>query len=163
VSQSIQQSAVRVAKRRRLGWSWHRRDRFGLRPVGRGWLRGQVQHLKEVKATDRFGERIVFCFDLLVAENQPPVEVRMPGNSFSAGIIPGALVDIRDPDPSQRPLVTTLLRFPPHYKYEVRAFYPGFEDPTPMQERLTKFGFVGGPIIAVLVLIGIYFFFFGRI
>jgi hypothetical protein len=161
VSQTRQQPAPRVSKARRFGFGWRRRDVFGLRPVRRGWVRGQVRNLQELKVTDTFGERTVYCFELLVAEHEPPVPVRMPGNSFSASVFNGALVDIRDPDPSQRPLVTKLLRFPPHYKYEVRAFYPGFENPTPAQERLTKFGFVMGPILAVLALIGLYFLFFG--
>jgi hypothetical protein len=142
-----------------MRWRAPKKDRWGFKPVRRGWVRGRIDGLQVHIEADPFGEVEVRDFVLLVDENTPPVPVQMRGNSFNAALSPGWLVDVRDHHPSVRPLQARYLYFPPRFENYVKAFYPGADEPTPLQNRLTGAAFLLGPVLVAAALLLIYFLF----
>lgn len=138
-----------------------RRDRFGLRPVRAGRLRGEVRNVRRDIDMGAFGSEIVFEFDLIAEEGAPAVAVRMSGTDFSGQPQDGQVVEVRDPDPARRPLMAHRLDLPFRRREAVIAYYPGRNDLTPAQQRLRGVLVVLGPLAFAAAAIGL-FIAFGR-
>ena len=87
-------------------------DRWRLKPVSPGYVRGQIRNIRRSEDISRFGQLNVVEFDLEVGGGQPMVPVKMLGLYFNRDIPSGQLCDIADPTPSVRPLVTGRISFP---------------------------------------------------
>ena len=138
-----------------------RRDRFGLRPVRAGRLRGEVRNVRRDTEMGAFGTEIVFAFDLIAEEGAPAVPVRISGTDFSGQPHDGQVVDVRDPNPAIRPLIAHRLDLPFGRREAVIAYYPGRNDLTPAQQRLRGMLVVLGPLAFAAAAIGL-FIAFGR-
>ncbi len=137
------------------------RDRWGLRPPRPGIVRGRITNVTRSIDVCDFGELIVLDFELFVGDDQPAVPVRMTGTDFSSALPEGHIVEVPDPDPAIRPIVTTRLDFPPRYENELIAYYPGRDDLPRGVMRMRGLMMVIGPIVFAVVLLGVFLFFFG--
>jgi hypothetical protein len=133
-----------------------RRDRFGLRPVRAGRLRGEVRNVRRDIEMGAFGSEIVFEFDLIAEEGAPAVAVRMSGTDFSGQPHDGQVVEVQDPDPARRPLIAHRLDLPLRRREAVIAYYPGRNDLTPAQQRLRGVLVVLGPLAFAAAAIGLF-------
>ena len=133
------------------------RDRWGLRPVRRGRVRGQIINLRRSFEVGEFGNLLVVDFDLAIDEGQPVVPVRMSGTIFDNEPLEGMVVEVRDPAPATRPIVAHRLAFPPHYQHEVVCFYPGRDEPSPGRQRMLGMLLVLGPLAFAAALLGLYY------
>lgn len=127
------------------------RDRWNQPPVRSGRLRGQVANVRGSETACEFGTLLIMDFDIVADPPRPGVPVRMSGISFSGQLIEGTVVDVPDPDPAQRPIITTRLFIPHgHEEWTFEAYYPGRDEPS--QRALTLHGLlaVGGPVLALL-------------
>ncbi|MBN9508607.1 MAG: hypothetical protein J0I21_05740 [Alphaproteobacteria bacterium] len=95
-----------------------------------GHVVGVVANLRRSTEPCAYGELHVLEFDLLRPHGAAPIPVRMRGMSFSRDLFVGQMVEVRDPDPETRPVVTRRLDYPPLYNTELVSFYPG-EGETP--------------------------------
>lgn len=137
------------------------RDRWGLRRVRAGRVRGQIRDIRRSFEVGVFGTITVIDFDLFIDDGLPPVPVRMSGTSFSDEPHEGHVVEVRDPDPTQRPIAPRQLYYPPGYEHEVISFFPGRDDPSALRERLRGVLVVLGPIAFALFMLGLFFAFYG--
>ena len=87
-------------------------DRWKLKPVGPGYLRGQIRNIRRSEDISRFGTLRVVEFDLDRGGGLPPVPVEMRGLYFNRDVPEGRVCDVADPTPHIRPLVTGLITFP---------------------------------------------------
>lgn len=133
------------------------KDRFGLRRARAGRVRGQIANVRRSFEIGEFGNLIVMDFDLVTDPGAPPTPVRMTGTIFNREPQEGMLVEVRDPDPSVRPILTHRLDFPPHYHFEIVGFYPGRDDLSPGRQRLIGAVVVVGPLVIAAVLIGLFY------
>jgi hypothetical protein len=129
--------------------------------VRAGRVRGQLRNLRRSSDVGDFGELRVVEFDLFIDDDLPMVPVRMTGTDFSNDIREGPVVEVRDPDPSVRPIAALRLDFPPGYAHEVIAFCPGRDAPSALSGRLRAALMVLGPIAFAAVLLGLFFVFYG--
>lgn len=132
------------------------KDRWGLRPVRAGRVRGQIRNVRRSFAVSDFGNILTFDFDLFVDDDVPLVPVRMAGADFLVEPQEGNLVDVRDPDPAVRPIETYRLDFPPRYEHRIIAYYPGRGEPPPWRERAGGLLVVIGPIGLAVALAGLF-------
>ncbi|MDA8254001.1 MAG: hypothetical protein M0Z28_33155 [Rhodospirillales bacterium] len=147
---------------RTAGLPWRRRrDRWGLRPVRAGRVRGQIRNLHRSFETCEFGQVIVFDFELFVDDAMPPVPVRMAGMDFQNEPRDGNVVDVRDPSPTVRPIEAIRLDFPPRYQHDVVSFYPGRDEPPPARQWMQGALIILGPILLAAGLLGLYFVLYG--
>jgi hypothetical protein len=137
------------------------KDRWGWRPVRAGYVRGQIRNLRREAEVSPFGDLRVVEFDLFVDDDLPMIPVRMAGTDFSNDFREGPVVDVRDPDPSVRPIIATRLDFPPHFDHEIISYYPGRDDPPPAVGRLRAALMVLVPAGFVAAMLGLYYV-FGR-
>ncbi len=137
------------------------KDRWGLRPVRRGRVRGQIHNLRRSDKVGQFGSLLVFEFDLFVDEGQPPVPVEMIGADFTHEPREGMLVETPDPTPDLRPIAARRLDFPPKYEFEIVSYYPGRDDPPRSVERLRGLLVLALPFAVAGVLLGLYYAFYG--
>lgn len=133
------------------------KDRFGLRPAGRGRVRGRIQNLRRGFEIGEFGQLTVIEFELEGEHGTPPVPVRMTGTIFNDEPHDGLLVEVRDPDPSARPIETWRLDLPHHRGTEIVAFYPGRNEPPPSRQWLLGALVILAPIAVAAVLLGVFF------
>lgn len=132
------------------------RDRWGLRPVRNGRVRGQIRNVRRSLEVGEFGEIIVFDFDLFMDDDQPSVPVRMSGTDFQNEPHEGVVVDVSDPAPHVRPIEPTRLDFPPQYDREVVSFYPGRDDVPHARQRMNGLFVIIGPIVVTAAAIGVF-------
>ncbi len=90
-----------------------------------GYVVGVVGNLRRSTEACTYGDLHVMEFDLLRPHGAAPIAVRMRGMSFSRDLFAGQIVEVRDPDPETRPVVTRRLDYPPLYNTELVSFYPG--------------------------------------
>ena len=136
------------------------KDRWGLRPVRAGTLRGQVRNIRRSNVVGDFGDMTVIDFDLFIDDGQKPVPVQMSGTDFFNEVVEGPVVDVRDPDPAVRPILATRLDFPPQYNHEVISCYPGRDDAPAARERIGGVLMVIGPIVFAAALIALFYVFY---
>ncbi|HET9019450.1 MAG TPA: hypothetical protein VFN46_07690 [Acetobacteraceae bacterium] len=133
-----------------------RRDRWGLPPVRGGWVRGQVRNFRRGYEISEYGDVFVWDFDLFVDDDQPLVAVRMRGTDFQGGPGEGEIVELRDPDPTVRPIETTRLEFPNSPGRDAVSFYPGRDDIPEARQRMNGLVVIVGPIVAAAAAIGVF-------
>lgn len=126
-----------------------------MRPVRAGRLRGQIRNVRRSFDVSDFGEVTVIDFDLFVDDDLPMVPVRMSGIDFMNEPHEGSIVDVRDPDPTVRPIVAYRLDFPPNYEHDVVCYYPGRDDLPPARQRLNGLLMVFGPILFAVLLLSL--------
>ena len=122
-----------------------RRDRWGLRPVRSGRIRGQIRNFRRSLDVDDLGQVFIIDFDLFIDDDQPLVPVRMSGTDFQGEPREGQVVELRDPDPGVRPIQATRLDYPPRYEHDVVSFYPGRDDLPPARQRMNSLLVVARP------------------
>ncbi len=133
-----------------------RRDRFGLRPVRAGRLRGEIRNVRRGSEMGAFGTETVFEFDLIAEEGAAAVAVRMSGTDFSGAPHDGQVVELSDPDPAIRPLLAHRLDHPFLRHQAIIAYYPGRSDLSPAQQRLRGALVVLAPLVFALAAIGLF-------
>ncbi len=133
------------------------RDRWGLRPVRRGRVRGQIVNLRRSFEVGEFGNLLVVDFELAIDKDLPTVPVRMSGTIFNHEPREGMVVEMPDPDPLVRPIVTHRLSLPWDRHHQIVAFYPGRGDPSRARQRLVGVLVVLLPMAVAAVLLGLYF------
>ena len=133
-----------------------RRDRWGLRPVRSGWVRGQIRNIRRSFELDDLGQVFIIDFDLFIDDDQPLVPVRMSGTDFQGEPGEGQVVELRDPDPGVRPIQATRLDYPPRYEHDVVSFYPGRDDLPPARQRMNSLLVVAGPVILTAIAVAVF-------
>jgi len=136
------------------------RDRYGWRPVRRGWIRGQIRNVRRGNEVGDYGTILVMDFELFVDDDAPMVAVRMRGTDFQGQLYEGKIADIRDPGDGVRPIEVTRLRYPPQYAHDVRSYYPGRDDPTLARQRIRAMVPIIGPIAVAAAMIGLFYVFY---
>jgi hypothetical protein len=138
-------------------------DRFGLRPPRRGVLRGVIRNIRRTPMEAAFGNMMIIDFDLLVEDGVPPVPVQMRGNDFSSELIPDIVVDVADPNPGVRPLLTRRLDYAHNPGSEFVSYFPGRDDPPAWRDRVFGSALVLGPIIGGASAAALIIWYFGLI
>jgi hypothetical protein len=140
---------AQAEQRKRLGL-----DKWGLKPVPRGFLRGRVTNMVQSEAIDIYGQVQVIAFDLVSDEDTPPVPVRMTATDYSHRLTEGHLVDVPDPPPHVRPVAPEYLMFSVDVggdDKQVTAYYPGRGMPSRRSSFLWALLVIAGPIVFVLL------------
>lgn len=130
------------------------KDKYNLRPVAKGYLRGQAFDIRSTEYPSKLGIVKILEFELRENPKEKGVPVRMEGTYFNSRLIEHTVVDVPDPDPSVRPIRTDIIYFSHHgRKMGVQAYNPG-RDPEPRRVSLIR-GLVVLilPIIATIVAI----------
>ena len=133
-----------------------RRDRWGLRPVRSGRIRGQIRNFRRSLDVDDLGQVFIIDFDLFVDDDQPLVPVRMSGTDCQGDAHDGDIVEVRDPGRGVRPVPAVRLYYPPHYVHEVVSFYPGRDDLPPARQRMNSLLVVAGPVILTAIAVAVF-------
>jgi hypothetical protein len=121
-----------------------------------GCVLGQVANLRRFTEVCAYGDLHVIEFDLLRPGGEAPVPVRMRGTAFSRDLFAGQIVEVRDPDPERRPIVTRRLDYPPLYNAELVSFYPGEGEPPRGLGRLWVVLAILAPFVVAGTLLGLY-------
>jgi hypothetical protein len=121
-----------------------------------GCVLGQVANLRRSTEVCAYGDLHVIEFDLLRPGGEAPVPVRMRGTTFSRDLFAGQIVEVRDPDPTTRPIVTRRLDYPPVYNTELVSFYPGEGEPPRGRGRLWVALVILVPFMVAGALLGLY-------
>jgi hypothetical protein len=131
------------------------KDRFGLLPVKKGFLRGFAVNVRESEEPCEYGTLRVLEFEISdERKGGDGVPVRVTGTYLSRRVGSGEVVDVEDPTPHIRPIT-------PNYVYAaydhsmntLRAFYPGRDD-TPRRKDLTNALLtIGLPVVLVIVVV----------
>ena len=137
------------------------KDRHGLRPPRAGRVRGTIANVRRSFEVGEFGNLLIIDFDLVIDQGTPPVPVRMAGTIFNQEPHEGMLVEVHDPDPAVRPIVTHRLQAAWDRHYHIVAFYPGRDDLSPTRQRLFGLLVVLAPIVVGAALLGVFFAFAG--
>lgn len=136
------------------------RDKFGLLPAKPGVLRGIVRNLRQTNQESHFGTIIVYDFDLYVDDKRPAVPVRMMGNDFSMPVFSELVLEVKDYDPSVRPIVTRRAHLPLNGPSDIIAYYPGLDAMNNPTDRFWTIVTVVGPIvIGTLLAVAIAYYF----
>lgn len=113
------------------------KDRWGLPPVGKGWVRGRVANVKSWDEPCPFGMLQVVEFDLVDDPKQPGVPVRISGTDIDNRVMEGQVLDVPDPKPSVRP-IAAMRAVHSHTLSDgrdrvqgIKAYYPGRDDAPP--------------------------------
>lgn len=103
-----------------------KKDRWGLTPIEKGWVRGHVVDLRQWDEPCEFGILQIMEFDLREDKRQPGIRVRMSGTYFNTRLLEGSVIDVPDPTPSVRPMTPNHV-FTAHNnrEHEISAYYPG--------------------------------------
>ncbi len=134
-------------------------DRFGLPPVKRGMLRGKIRDVRHSIVEGAYGQMQVIDFNLYTAPKQPPVPVQMRGNDFTTPVRDDWVIDVADPDPTIRPLLTRRITLPHNPGTEVVSYYPGWDDPNTSKDRFWSIVAIAGPLVGGAILVGLLFYF----
>lgn len=126
-----EQERAKASKRRN-------RDRWGLKPVRKGWLRGNAFNIRIWDEPGELGLLTIMEFELLTERNQPGVPVRMTGTDIWGRVAEGQLLDVRDPDPIVRPIVTdrVFFSYAQNHSIDIKAYYPGRDTMAPRKSLM---------------------------
>jgi hypothetical protein len=127
-----------------------------LPPVRPGFIRGLVANIRNSTEECQYGELLILDFDLHAKGGGTIASVQMRGTDFSRHLRHGALVDVPDPDPTVRPIVTKRLYTPREGREALVAYYPGAEGRSRRGERLYGFALVLGGLALVAILLTIW-------
>src|SRR5947209_3404360 len=97
---------VREAEQAKLAKT---KDRFNLPPVRKGYLRGFAINIRRTEQPCEFGTLQIAEFELADTRKGPGVPLRMAGTYFTGHIMDGTLLDVPDPTPNVRPIVTDVV------------------------------------------------------
>lgn len=148
---------VRKAEEARRG----KKDRFGLPPIEKGWLRGQAVNIRKREETCEYGVLEVMEFDLLVDPEPPGVPVVMSGTYFNNRMLDGSVMDVPDPAPTVRPVTPDKIYFSHHFRaVDLTAFYPGRNSTPPSTDRMRSMLALVLPGVALIVIIFMLYFVF---
>jgi hypothetical protein len=133
------------------------KDCFGLPPVEKGHVRGRVANLRRSSEVSAFGELVVLDFDLVPCGGAPPVPVLMRGTYLEGDIRPDYVMEVRDPDPSVRPILARELRHAHHRRQMVTMHYPGTNKWPTYLRRGMELLLLIGPLMLIAVLLALYY------
>ncbi len=137
------------------------KDRWGLPPVEKGWLRGQAMDVRKWEETCEYGVLEVMEFELREDPQVPGVPVRMSGTYFNNRILDGAVMDVPDPDPTVRPLTPNKIYFSHHFRaIDLTAFYPGRDAVPPRTDRMRSMLVLVLPAVALIAILCVLYFVF---
>ncbi len=86
-------------------------DRWGNVPARPGFLRGRVKNMRYSEGVaSPYGPTIVLDFDLSCEDGSPEVPVQMTGTNFQGRVADIDPIDVEDPDPRIRPIMTERVR-----------------------------------------------------
>ena len=138
-----------------------RPDRWGLQPVARGWLRGQVANLRQWDEPCEYGMLQIMEFDLCPERDKPGVPVRMTATYFGNRLMDGQVIDIPDPTPSVRPITPNRAIFShSNPQAQLVAYYPGRDAESLETSRLLAASALIVPAIALgMLLVALHFVF----
>ena len=88
------------------------KDRFNLKPVAKGFVRGMAIHVRQHEEPGEFGVLQVIEFELSDTPKGPGIPVRMAGTYFNHRLIEGSVLDVPDPTPHVRPIATDVASHP---------------------------------------------------
>jgi hypothetical protein len=129
-----------------------KKDRWGLRPIEKGWLRGHAVNIRTWEEPDDLGMLINLEFELRENPKETGVLVRMAGTDFNDRILDGQLMDVPDPDPQVRPIVTDRVYYAHRGRRDgaLTAHYPGRRMDTPRKSLTLGLLAVVVPVVFVV-------------
>jgi len=153
----VHQAEMARRKKKKTG----KRDQWGFRPVGRGWLRGHACNVRYFDEAGEFGILLILEFDLRTDREVPGVPVRMTATEFNHRIGEGQVVDVRDSTPKIRPITPHEIYFVPRQRDEkLIAHYPGRRQMTRRVNLLVAVATIGAPIVLLFSLVALFSFYF---
>jgi hypothetical protein len=102
------------------------KDRWGMDPPRRGWVRGIIQNVTRSVEQTPYGELVILDFDIYPDDDAAPlVEVRMSGYTFSKDPKANLLVEVKvgATMPTER-IAVDLMKLPYDPDNDVRAYRP---------------------------------------
>ena len=139
-----------------------KKDKWGLRPIGKGWLRGHAMNIRIWEEADEVGMVRVMQFELRENPKEPGVPVRMTATEFNRNMGEGELMDVRDPDPSVRPITPYQIFFSRADRRDgdLTAHYPGRGMMAPRRNLAMGLLVIGAPIVFLLAAVAVLYYVF---
>jgi len=137
------------------------KDRWGLPPVEKGWLRGHAVGVSHRDEPCEFGTLEILEFELSDTPRGNGIPVRMAGTYFNFKLAEATVVDVPDPSPAVRP-ITPYQVFLSHHgrKMELQAYYPGRDMITPRRSMTQAVLVVTIPGVVLVTIIAVLHFVF---